>query len=341
MNAFSSQSLSDNRETKIKQRKLVGILALVITFALFAVGTQAQQQGKMARIGILFYGSRDQPHLQSFQQGLRDLGYVERKNIAFEYRYAEGNPDRLAALAADFVRLPVDVIVTTTDQGARAASQATPTIPIVLTTGDPVGSGLAATLAKPGGNVTGLTVLLPDLSGKRLELLKEAIPSLTRVALLWSADSAGISAFKETQAVALGFSLQLNAFEVDSVGKIDRAFSEMPKARTQALHVVLSPLMTLNSKRIVDLAAKNRLPAMYATRQFVEEGGLMAYGPSIGDLYRRAATYVDKVLKGTNPAELPVEQPTKFDFFINLKASKQIGLTIPPNVLARADRVIK
>ena len=316
-------------------------LSLTIAMVVAAAVVEAQQPKKMPRIGILFYGSLDQPHRQSFQQGLRDLEYIEKKNIVLEYRYAEGNPDRLAALAADLVRLPVDVIVTTTDQGARAASQATPTIPIVLTTGDPVGSGLAATLAKPGGNVTGLTVLLPDLSGKRLELLKEAIPSLTRVALLWSADSAGISAFKETQAAALGFSLQLNAFEVDSVEKIDRAFSEMPKARTQALHVVLSPLMTLNSKRIVDLAAKNRLPAMYATRQFVEEGGLMAYGPSIGDLYRRAATYVDKVLKGTNPAELPVEQPTKFDFFINLKASKQIGLTIPPNVLARADRVIK
>ena len=316
-------------------------LSLTIAMVVAAAVVEAQQPKKMPRIGILFYGSLDQPHRQSFQQGLRDLEYIEKKNIVLEYRYAEGNPDRLAALAADLVRLPVDVIVTTTDQGARAASQATPTIPIVLTTGDPVGSGLAATLAKPGGNVTGLTVLLADLTGKRLELLKETIPRLTRLALLWSADSAGISAFKETQAAALGFSLQLNAFEVDSVGKIDRAFSEMPKARTQALHVVLSPLMTLNSQRIVDLAVKNRLPAMYATRQFVEEGGLMAYGPSIGDLYRRAATYVDKILKGAKPADLPVEQPTKFDFFINLKASKQIGLTIPPNVLARAGKVIR
>ena len=187
-------------------------------FAFCSFG-EAQQQGKTARIGILFYGSRDQPHLGSFKQGFRALGYVERKNIAFEYRYAEGKPDRLAALAADLVRLPVDAIVTTTDQGARAVSQATRTIPIVMTTGDPVGSGLAATLAKPGSNVTGLTVLLADLSGKRLELLKETIPSLTRLAVLWSADTAGISAFKETQAAALGFSLQLNAFEVDSVEK--------------------------------------------------------------------------------------------------------------------------
>ena len=221
-------------------RRIV-ICLLFTLFPLTVSFAQAQQRGKMSRIGILFYGSRDQPHLQSFQQGLFDLGYIERKNIAFEYRYAEGNPDRLAALAADLVRLPVDVIVTTTDQGARAASQAMRTIPIVLTTGDPLGSGLAATLAKPGGNVTGLTVLLADLSGKRLELLKETIPGITRIAVLWSADSAGISAFRETQAAALGLSLQLNAFEVDSVGQIDRVFSEMPKARTQALLVVLSP----------------------------------------------------------------------------------------------------
>jgi putative tryptophan/tyrosine transport system substrate-binding protein len=210
-----------------------------------------------------------------------------------------------------------------------------------MTTGDPVGSGLAATLAKPGGNVTGLTVLLADLSGKRLELLKEAIPNITRVAVLWTADTPGMSAFKETQAAALGYSLQLNAFEVDSVGKIDSAFSAMPKGRTQALLVVLSPLMTLNSKRIVDLAVKSRLPAMYATRQFAEEGGLMAYGPNIGDLYRRAATYVDKILKGAKPADLPVEQPMKFELVINLKAAKQIALSVPPNVLARADRVIR
>jgi putative tryptophan/tyrosine transport system substrate-binding protein len=336
----------------LKSAILLGVRKLMEkTFIYLGVGTvllalcsstEAQQPGKMSRIGILFYGSRDQPHLQSFQQGLRDLGYIEGKNIALEYRYAEGNPDRLAALAVDLARLPVDVIVTTTSQGGRAAQRATRTIPIVMTTGDPVGSGLAATLAKPGGNVTGLTVLLADLSGKRLELLKETIPSMTRVAVLWSADdAAGITAFKETQAAALGFSLQLKAFQVDTVGKIDSAFSEMPKARTQALLVALTPLMTLNSKRIVDLAVKNRLPGMYATRQFVEEGGLMAYGPSISDLYRRAATYVDKVLKGANPAELPVEQPTKFEFFINLKTAKQIGLTIPPNVLARADKVIR
>jgi putative ABC transport system substrate-binding protein len=324
-----------------KYRKWVVIIALSAKFTLWGAVAVAQQPGKISRIGMLFYGSRDQPHLQSFQQGLRDLGYIEKKNIALEYRYAQGNPDRLAALAAELVRLPVDVIVTTTDQGARAALQATRTIPIVMTTGDPVGSGLAATLAKPGGNVTGLTVLLADLSGKRLELLKETIPSMTRVAVLWTADTPGMSAFKETQAAALGYSLQLNAFEVDSVGKVDSAFSQMPKARAQALLVVLSPLMTLNSKRIVDLALKNRLPAMYATRQFVEEGGLMAYGPNIGDLYRRAATYVDKVLKGANPAELPVEQPSKFEFFINLKTAKQIGQTVPPNVLARADKVIR
>jgi putative tryptophan/tyrosine transport system substrate-binding protein len=314
---------------------------VVVLLALVLIA-EAQQLRKSSRIGILFYGSHNQPHLESFQRGLRDLGYVEGKNIHIEYRYAEGKPDRLAALADDLVRLQVDVIVTTTSQGARVAQRATRTIPIVMTTGDPVGSGLAATLAKPGSNVTGLTVLAVDLSAKRLELLKETIPKIARVAALWSSDeSAAVTAFKETQAAALSFSLQLQPFEVDSAEKIDSAFSEMPKARVQALVVILSPLTTLHSKRIVGLAVKNRLPGMYATRQFVEESGLMAYGPSIGDLYRRAAIYVDKILKGANPADLPVEQPTKFELLINLKSAKEIGVTIPPNVLARADKVIR
>jgi putative ABC transport system substrate-binding protein len=329
-------------QSKIQNRKWAGLFAIVVALTVCGGRAEAQQSRKISRIGMLFYGSQNQPHLKSFQQGLRDLGYIEGKNIGLEYRYAEGKPDRLAALAADLVRLQVDVIVTTTSQGARAAQRATRTIPIVMTTGDPIGSRLAATLAKPGGNVTGLTVLLADLSGKRLELLKETIPKIARVAALWSSDEpAAVTAFKETQAAVLGFSLQLKSFEVDSAEKIDSAFSEMPKARVQALVVILSPLITLHSKRIVGLAAKNRLPGMYATRQFVDEGGLMAYGPIIGDLYRRAATYVDKILKGVNPAELPVEQPRKFEFIVNLKAAKQIGLTIPPNVLARADRVIK
>jgi putative ABC transport system substrate-binding protein len=197
-------------------------------------------------------------------------------------------------------------------------------------------------LARPGGNVTGLTVLLADLSGKRLEILREALPKTTRVAALWSPrEKVATAVFQETKAAAQGFSVQLHSFEVDTIQDIERAFAEMPKVRPNALLVLLSPLVTLHSKRIVELALKQQLPGMYPTRQFTEEGGLMAYGPLIGDLYRRAATYVDKILKGAKPADLPVEQPTKFELVINLKTAKQIGLTIPPNVLARADRVIK
>jgi len=320
------------------------IVALLISLALASVHpTEAQQAGKIYRIGVLFFGSRNQPHLESFLRGLRELGYVEGKNIVFEYRYAEGKSDRLHELAAELVRLKVDVIVTTTSGSANAAQQVTETIPIILTTGDPVGTGLAASLARPGGNVTGLSVLLPELSGKRLELLKETLPKITRVAVLWNPTEAALlqPAFKEIEVAAQAYTLQLYSIEVRSTEDIDTAFVGMKKARLNALLTILDPLTTLHSKRIVELAAKNRLPGMYPTRQFVEEGGLMAYGINIGDLYHRAATYVDKVLKGAKPADLPVEQPTKFEFIINLKTAKQIGVTIPPNVLARADKVIK
>ena len=320
------------------------IVALLVGLILASVHpTEAQQAGKIYRIGVLFFGSRNQPHLESFLRGLRELGYVEGKNIVFEYRYAEGKSDRLHELAAELVRLKVDVIVTTTSGSANAAQQVTETIPIILTTGDPVGTGLAASLARPGGNVTGLSVLLPELSGKRLELLKETLPKITRVAVLWNPTEAALlqPAFKEIEVAAQAYTLQLHSIEVRSTEDIDTAFVGMKKARLNALLTILDPLTTLHSKRIVELAAKNRLPGMYPTRQFVEEGGLMAYGINIGDLYHRAATYVDKVLKGAKPADLPVEQPTKFEFIINLKTAKQIGVTIPPNVLARADKVIK
>ena len=320
------------------------IVALLISLALASVHpTEAQQAGKIYHIGVLFFGSRNQPHLESFLRGLRELGYVEGKNIVFEYRYAEGKTDRLHELAAELVRLKVDVIVTTTSGSANAAQQVTETIPIILTTGDPVGTGLAASLARPGGNVTGLSVLLPELSGKRLELLKETLPKITRVAVLWNPTEAALlqPAFKEIEVAAQAYTLQLHSIEVRSTEDIDTAFVGMKKARLNALLTILDPLTTLHSKRIVELAAKNRLPGMYPTRQFVEEGGLMAYGINIGDLYHRAATYVDKVIKGAKPADLPVEQPTKFEFIINLKTAKQIGVTIPPNVLARADKVIK
>ena len=316
----------------------------LVTLLLLAVGTftEAQEAKKVPRIGILFIGSRNQPHLESFKQGLRERGYTEGKNIAFEYRYAEGRQDQLPELAAELVQLKVDVIVVTADISAEAATQATKTIPIVVTTGDPVAWGLAESLAKPGGNVTGLSAVLADLSGKRVEILRETLPKMTRLATLWdpSVRLAG-PVFKETSLAAQALSLQLHSFEVKTAQDIENAFADIPKVRPNALLVILSPVVTLYSKRIVELALKQKLPGIYPTRQFVEEGGLMAYGPLIGDLYRRAATYVDKILKGAKPADLPVEQPMKFEFVINLKTAKQIGLTIPPNVLARADKVIK
>ena len=325
----------------MKKAAAPAIVVVMILLAI-AVKAEAQQNGKIPRIGILFVGSRNQPHLDEFKQGLRDRGYTEGKNILLEYRYAQGEEGRLPELAAELVQLKVDVIVVTADVSAQAAHRVTKTTPIVMTTGDPVSWGLAESLARPGGNVTGLTVLLADLSGKRLEILKETLPKMTRVAALWSPrEKVATDVFKETKAAAQGFSLQLQSYEVQTMPDIEKSFAEMTKVRPNALVVLLSPLMTLNSKRIVELALKQRLPGIYPTRQFAEEGGLMAYGPLIGDLYRRAATYVDKILKGAKPTELPVEQPTKFELVINLKTAKQLGLTIPQSVLFRADKVIK
>jgi putative tryptophan/tyrosine transport system substrate-binding protein len=334
--------LSHNLKSKMQNRKLARIVALVFTLAMDGATAQAQQPKKVPRIGILFIGSRNQPHLEAFKHGLRERGYTEGKNILLEYRYAEGNNDRLPQLAAELVRGKVDVIVTTASVSAVAARRVTKTIPIVMTSGNPLESGLAASLAKPSGNVTGLTVLSADLSGKRVELLTETFPKTTRIAALQSPqDFEAGAGYKETQEAAKAFSLRLHPVEVQSANDFEPAFVQMEKARETALLVILSPMITFNSRRIVELALKYRLPGMYPTKQFAEEGGLMSYGPLIGDLYRRAATYVDKILKGANPGELPVEQPTKFELVINLQTAKQIGVTIPPGVLARADRVIK
>jgi putative ABC transport system substrate-binding protein len=320
------------------------VIQIAVAALVFAVSfpARAQQSKKVPRIGVLFIGSKNQPHLEAFKQGLRERGYTEGKNILLEYRYAEGNNDRLPQLAAELVRGKVDVIVTTASVSAVAARRATKTIPIVMTTGNPLESGLAASLAKPGGNVTGLTVLSADLSGKRVELLIETFPKTTRIAALQSPqDFEAGAGYKETQEAAKAFSLRLHPVEVQSANDFEPAFAQMNKARETALLVILSPMITFNSRRIVELALKYRLPGMYPTKQFAEEGGLMSYGPLIGDLYRRAATHVDKILKGAKPGELPVEQPTKFELVINLQTAKQIGMTIPPSVLARADRVIK
>jgi ABC-type uncharacterized transport system substrate-binding protein len=326
-------------------------LLLVIAIMVVDAVAEAQQLGSIPHVGFLFIGGHDQPHLEAFRQGLRERGYREGKNIVLDYRYAEGKVDRLPSLANELVQLKVDVIVTTSGNSARAAAEATKTIPIVLTTGaDPVKSGLAEGLAKPGHNITGLSIIEEDLSGKRVEILKETFPKMTRLAYLWNPFAVSYSAvgttsgnpsYDEAEKITKTIGIQLLPYKIRSLAEIEKAFADMPKVRPQALLVLQSPVMTLNSRRIVDLALEQHLPGMYPSNQFAQEGGLIAYGPVIADLYRRAATYVDKILKGANPAELPIEQPTKFELIINLKAAKQIGVTIPANVLARADRVIR
>jgi putative ABC transport system substrate-binding protein len=322
------------------------VICSLLTGFLFTVSlAQAQQPKKVHRIGFLSAASASAVagRLDAFQQGLTELGYIEGKNIVVEYRYADGKADRLPALAAELVGAELDLIVAATTPGVLAVKKASATVPIVFVDiSDPVANGLVASLARPGGNITGLTIFGPELSGKRLELLKEAAPNVARVALLWnSANPANELMWKETQAVAHELRVQLQSLEVRSSNDFDSAFEAALREHAQALIAAPEPLINTHLKRIVEFAAKNRLPAMYGAPEVVNAGGLMAYAPSYTDMYRRAATYVDKILKGVKPVDLPVEQPTKFDFVINLKAAKQIDLTIPPNVLARADRVIR
>ena len=306
---------------------------------------EAQQRGKVPRIGFLaapspsFFSTR----MNAFREGLYDLGHVEGKNIAIEYRYAGGKLDRLPALAAELVRLKVDVIVTSSAPGAVAAKNATGTIPVVfVTAGDPVGMGLVTSMARPGGNITGLTTHAPELSGKRLELLKEVVPRITRVAVLWNPSNPGFSEMlKEMQAASQAHALQLQSLEVRSLEDFEAAFESITRGDSHAIIVVSDPFLNTHHRLILDLAVKHRLPAMYGGPEVVEAGGLMSYGPGFSDQYRRAATYVDKILRGMKPADLPVERPMKFELVINLKTAKQIGLTIPESVLYRVDRVIK
>jgi putative ABC transport system substrate-binding protein len=304
-----------------------------------------QQPKKVPRIGFLLGAtpSANTVRIEAFRQGLRDLGYVEGKNIVIEERYAEGKLDRLPALAAELVRLKVDIIVSAGPTVTRVAKEATVTIPTVMGfDDDPVGSGFVASLARPGGNITGLSALSPELSGKQLEILKEIIPKLSRVAVIGSSTHPGtVQSIKEMEFAAAAFKVQLQNVDVLDPKDIETAFGAASKGRADAVLELTSVVTNSHRKQIVELAVKNRLPAIYYTSEWVEDGGLMTYGVSIADLYRRAATYVDKILKGAKPADLPVEQPTKFEFVINLKAAKQIGLTIPPNVLVRADKVIK
>ena len=322
------------------------IIVLLVGLALASAHpAQAQQPKKVPRIGFLTAtsASSQAPRLEAFRQGLKQLGYFEGKNIAIEYRFAEEKLDRVANLAAQLVHLKVDIIVTGGGTSTRAAKEATVTIPIVMGfDNDPVGSGFVASLARPGGNITGLSTLSPEISGKQLELLKEIVPKLARVAVFGNSSAPdNAQALKEIELAAGAFGVKLQYLEVLDAKEIETAFGTARKGRADALLVLPSPINLSARRQIVDHAAKSQLPAIYWAPEFVEAGGLMAYSVSFTDLFRRAATYVDKILKGRNPPDLPVEQPTKFEFIINLKTAKQIGLTIPPNVLARADKVIK
>jgi len=327
--------------------KKAAVLSILVVAMLLAVGViaEAQQPKKIPRIGYLTGNSLSDlsARMEAFRQGLRELGYVEGKHIIIEWRSADGKNDRLPALAAELVRLKVDIIVTAGPTQTRAAKAATSTIPIVMTNdGNPVSDGFVATLARPGGNITGLATLAPELSGKRLEILREVVAKLSRVAILGAStrpDNA--QSLKEVELAAKVFGVKLQYLDVLSLKDIETAFRAASKARADGVLTLPSGMIASQRAQIIELAVKNRLPAIYHGSQFVEAGGLMSYGVNLLDLDRRAATYVDKILKGAKPGDLSVEQPKKFEFIMNLKAAGQIGLTIPPNVLARADRVIK
>jgi putative ABC transport system substrate-binding protein len=326
------------------RKAVLSILFVAVPLAV-AVIADAQQPKKVPRIGYLTPSiSANRSYFEAFRQGLRDLGYVEEKNIVIERRVNEGKLDRNPALAAELVRLKVDLIVAIGSGEIRAAKEATGAIPIVMVRGgDPVGSGFVASLARPGGNITGFATLRPELVGKRLELLKEMVPRLSRVAVFMSPGSEDqAQILKEVELAAGSLAVKLHHLEIQSPKDFETAFQAAAKERSEAILVrIAGPILSPHRKAFADLAVKSRIPAIYEDAQEVEAGGLVSYGVNDLALYHRAATYVDKILKGAKPADLPVEQPKKFEFIINLKAAKQIGLTIPPNVLARADRVIR
>jgi len=326
-----------------KKAKVLGSALCALLFAL-SFPAQAQQAKKVPRIGFLSVTSPGlDPRLEAFRQGLREMGYVEGKNIIIESRYAEGQEDRLPALAAELVGLKADIIVTNGTRATGAAKNATKTIPIVMAYDlDPIGSGYVVSLARPGGNITGLTNISPDLSGKRLEVLKEALPGISRVGVIWNPEVPElVSAFKETQNAARALGVQLQSLEVRGPDDFEGAFQAAIKGRARALIVLADALMARYRPQIVELEAKHKLPTMHQVSGWVEAGGLISYGAHLPDLYRRAATYVDKILKGAKPADLPVEQPTKFELVINLQAAKHLGLTIPQSIVYQADKVIK
>jgi putative tryptophan/tyrosine transport system substrate-binding protein len=324
-----------------------GVLSILFVATLLTVGViaQAQQPTKVPRIGYLSGASLSaiSGRIEAFRQGLRELGYVEGKNIIIEWRWAEGKPDRLPDLAVELVRLKVDLIISAGPAVTRPAKEATNTIPIVMAQdNDPVGNGFIASLARPGGNITGLATLAPELSGKQLELLKEIIPRLSRVAVLGTSTEPGnAQTLREIELAAAALKMKIQSLDLLGPTDFETAFKAAKKGRAEAALVLVSTVFNSHRTEVIELAVKSQLPAIFYSAEYAELGGLMAYGPSYTDLYRRLATYVDKILKGAKPADLPVEQPSKFEFVINLKTAKQIGLTIPPNVLVRADKVFK
>ena len=327
------------------KRRVGFALALGIFLAPLAADTQ--QATKVPRVGYLAASSRSDPQVQrnldAFRQGLRDLGYVEGQNIAIEHRFAEGKWERLPDLAAELVSLKVDLIVALVTPAVRAAKLATGTIPIVMMgVIDPIATGFVASLARPGGNITGLSMMAPELVGKQMQLLKELVPKVSRVAVLWNpANPGNAPQLREAEVAARALRVQLQPLEAREPSEIDSAFAEMTRKRAGALIVLVDTMLSAHRTRVADLAVKNRLPAVYGVRAHAEAGGLMAYGVNLADLSKRAATYVDKILKGAKPADLPVEQPTRFELVVNLKTAKALGLTIPQSVLLRADQVIE
>jgi putative tryptophan/tyrosine transport system substrate-binding protein len=323
--------------------KRIILLALCSMLLAPCFAVEAQQPKKVPRIGVLLSGSRTPVWGEAFRQALRELKYIEGQNIAIEYRNAEGRSQRQPEIARELVAMKVDVLISGGGNDVTGAlMQATKSIPIVMTAGsNAVARGLISSLARPGGNVTGITSNWDDLSGKRLELLKEAIPKVSRIAVLWNSSGGRQTQWKASQTAAKEMNLQLHSMQIRTADDLENAFKDAVKARSGAVAVTQSSEVGANVQRVIQLAKKHRLPAIYAIPEYAEAGGLMAYGGSRSDLARRAAIYVDKILKGAKAAELPVEQPMKFEFIINLKAAKQIGLTIPPNVLARADKVIR
>jgi putative tryptophan/tyrosine transport system substrate-binding protein len=321
------------------------VLVCLLPAVFLPAGSVAQQPVKIPHIGFQLDApvSTAAARIEAFRQGLRELGYIEGKNIIIDWRSAEGKPEHRSEIAAEFVRLKVDVIVTAGPTVTRSVKEATSTIPIVMGQDtDPVGSGFVASLARPGGNITGLSALSPEMTGKQLELLKEIVPRLSRVAIIGNSTNPGdAQSLREMVLAASSYEVYLRYLDVQDAKDIESAFQAAAKGHADALHVLGNPILNAHRKQIVELAAKHRMLATYARPEYVEAGGFMYYGTSYNDLFRRAAGYVDRILKGAKPADLPVEQPTKFELILNLKAAKQIRLTIPNKVLARADRVIR